>query len=357
MAGVTKAALSAALSLILGPGMADQFRRDVIGLSLVGMEPGRGENCVVNLKGEGRNTAGEHSEGEDAEDADFSTHGRFRSSLNWGEYRAFAKVTGLAEAVAANGGNLGGDIISEELTDAIDELAVKLGTHFYSGNAGASPPQLAGAARAIDSSDDNFAGIDTGDNTWWASSEQTITGTPTIDGIRSKLLQPVMDATGRNPEYVTLAGAAWTTMQSLFDSYGEVTDIITTTGSGQVNVKSSFGRQAYMLDGVPFIQDRHATANTLYAWQSQFVKVRQLRRPIDVGASSAEVRAAIKDLTGVDISVDEVQARIRAMNGSGGLVPMIEMLAKTGDSRKFMVTVKAQIAWKRRNAFSKVLLA
>ena len=73
--------------------------------------------------------------------------------------------------------------------------------------------------------------------------------------------------------------------------------------------------------------------------------------------SDAEVRAAIKDLTGVDISVDEVQARIRAMNGSGGLVPMIDMLAKTGDSRKFMVTVKAQIAWKRRNAFAKVLLA
>lgn len=357
MAGITKAALSAGLNLLLGPGMTDQFRRDTVALTLIGAEPGAGENCVVNVKGDGRNTAGAHSEGEDVEDADFSTHGRFKSTVNWGEYWALAKLSGLSEAVAANGGYVGGDVMQEELTDAIDELAVKLGAHVYSGNSGATPPQLAGAARFIDSSDDNFGGIDTGDNTWWSASEQTITGTPTLEGIRTKLFRPVKDATGRLPEFVTLDGTSWDAMQSLFDANGEVVHTITTTAAGTVDIQASFGQTAYKLDGVPFVEDRHATASTLYAWQSRFVKIRQLRKPVDSGATPAEIQTVMKALTGVDISVDEVMARIRAVNQARGLMPMIEALAKTGDSRKFMVTVKAQLAWKRRNAFAKVLLA
>jgi hypothetical protein len=190
MAGVTKAGLGAALNLLLGPGMTDQFRRDTVALALLGSEPGRGQNCVVSVKGEGRNTAAAHSEGEDVEDADFSTHARLSSTINWAEYWSFAKLTGLSEAVAANDSYVGGNLVQEEITDAIDELAVKLGAHVYSGNSGATPPQLAGAARFVDSSDDNFGGIDTGENTWWSSSEQTITGTPTMEGIRTKLFRP-----------------------------------------------------------------------------------------------------------------------------------------------------------------------
>lgn len=355
MAALTKAALSAALQLIMGPGIIDQFRRDIIALSLIGVEDGRGENCVVPIKGSGRTTAGAHSEGEDVEDADYSTHTRLRSSLNWAEYWAHAKVTGLAAAVAAGGVSVGGDPMAEEITDAIDELAVKLGAHVYSGNQGASPTELAGAARAIDGSDDDFAGVDTGVYTWWKSGEDTTAASSlTMEDIRTKLFRPVKDATGKLPEFVTLDGTAFDAMQQLFDEHAEVVTTVTTRGAGTVDVMASFGQTAYRLDGVPFIEDRHCTSSTLYAWNSQFVKFRQIRKPITDGTTPADIAAAMKALTGVDISVDEVMVLIRQRNQVRGIMPDIELLAKTGDSRKAMITVKGQLAWKRRNAFAKL---
>ena len=355
---VTKAALSAALSLIAGPGITDQFRRDLVTLTLFGFEPGRGENCTWEVKGSGRNTAAAHAEGDDAESGDYSTHTRKRATLNWAEYWAHAKLSGLSEAVAANGGYAGGNLLMEEITDAIDELAVVLGQHAYSGNHAASPPQLAGAALAIDASDDNFAGIDTGDNTWWAAGEQTGTlATYTLADIRTKLFRPIKDATGRLPEFVTTTGAIMDTLMTRFDESALTEISRIRTAGGEFDIQATFGQRAVALDGVPFIEDRHCTAGTMYGWHSQFVKVRQLRKAVDQGATTAEVQAALKMLTGVDIPLPAVAEQLRAMNGQRGLVPNIEILGKTGDSRKVMITVKAQLAWKRRNAFAKLTLS
>jgi len=356
MAGVTKAALSAALALLITDGVTDQFRRDVMLLPLLGVVPGQGENCTWTVKGSGRNTAAAHAEGDDAESGDYSTHTRLRGTLSWAEYWAHAKVSGLSMAVAANGGYANGGLLMEEITDAIDELAVKLGEHCYSGNHGATPPELAGAARAIDSSDDNFAGIDTGDNTWWAAGENTVASLAnvTINDIRTKVFRPVKDATGRLPEFVTTTGTVFDVLASKIDEKSTV-NIVRTVGAGQdIDIAAQFGQRAIAIDGVPIIEDRHCTALTMYAWHSRFVKISQLRSPVDQGVTTAEIQAAIKMLTGVDVPLNQIEARIRALNNSPGLVPNVEALAKTGDSRKIMITVKAQMKWFRRNAFAKL---
>lgn len=358
MAGATAAAINAALSLILLSAPEMQFRTDVIGLALIGVEPGQGANCVVPVKIDGRNTAGAHAEGDDIESGDFSTHVRKQATTSWAEYRALASVTGLAEAVAASGGYAGGgDLVVEEIRDAVEELAVKLGTHFYSGNHLATPPELAGAALAVDGSDDNFAGVDTGDYPSWKAGEATVASASlTIAWIRENLFRPVKNATGRNPEFVLTTGALMDQLKALIGANAEVVTVLTTTGGGKVEIAQDFGATAIRVDGVPFIEDRHCTSGTMYAFGQGAVRFRQLRKPLDADATPAEIQQAILQLTNMDIPVSQVEAMIKAMNGAAAIVPTIEVLGKTGDSRKFLVGVKGQLAWKRRNATAKAVI-
>lgn len=357
MAGATAAAINAALSLILFGSPEMQFRTDVIGLALIGVEPGQGANCVVPVKIDGRNTAAPHAEGDDAESGDYSTHTRKQATTEWAEYWSFALVTGKAEAIAASGGYAGGNLIAEEVRDALNELSVKLGAHFYAGNHLATPPELAGAALAVDGSDDNFAGIDTGDYTSWKAGEATVASASlTVAWIRENLFRPVKNSTGRNPEYVTTTGALMDQLKALIGANAEVVTTITTSGGGKVEIAQDFGATAIRIDGVPFVEDRHCTAGTMYAWGRDAVKFRQLRKPLDADATPAEIQQAILQLTNQDIPLSMVETMIRAMNGATTIVPTIEALAKTGDSRKFMIGVKGQLAWKRRNSLAKAVI-
>lgn len=354
---VTKSAINAALSIIAGPGMANQLRRDIVTLSLLGVKPGIGANCTWNVKAAARTTAAPHAEGADF--SSFSTDTRLQATLNWAEYAETAKLSGLSEAVAIAGGYAGGNLLMEELKDAVDSLAVKLGQHTYAGNHAASPTELAGAALAIDESDDNFAGIDTGDNTWWAAGEDTggLT-TFALSDLRTKLHRPVKDATGRNPGFVTTTGAIMDALQTRFDEAALTRHVQKISVNGVViDTLATFGQEAVMLDGVPYLEDRHCTANTLYAWTPEYVEVRQLTRPVDPKTNVTEIAEAMKALTGVEIPMDQLAARIRSMNASNALMPRIDALARTGDARKFAVTVKAQLAWLRRNAFAKLTLS
>lgn len=356
MAGATAAAINAALSLIIASAPRMQFRTDVIGLSLVGVEYGQGANCVVPVKISGRTTAGAHPEGDEVESGDYSTHTRKQAVLPWGEYRATALVTGLAEAITASGGYASGNLVMEEISDALDELAVALGADFYAGDHAATPPELAGAALAVDSSDDNFAGIDTGVYPTWSAGEATVASASlTVAWIRENLFRPIKDATGRPPVFVLTTGALMDRLKALLGENAETVTTVMVNGM-KVEVEQNFGATAIRVDGVPFIEDRHCTSGTMYAFGQDAVKFWQLRKPLDADATPAEIQQAILELTKVDVPVSEVEAQIRALNSAARIVPTIEALAKTGDSRKFLISVKGQLAWKRRNATAKATI-
>ena len=357
MAGATLSAISAAISLILMNAPTAQYRTDVIGLALLPVRMGQGANCVAPIKISGRTTAGAHAEGDDVDSGDFSTNVRKQSTLNWGEYWALASVTGKSAAVAASGGYAGGgNLIMEELNDALEELGSKLGADFYAGDHTATPPELAGCALAIDGSDDDFGGVDTGVYTSWKAGEATVaTASLTLDWIRSNLFRPVKNATGANPEYVLVDGATMDVLKSKFAGNVEAVTTIIVAGM-KVDVIQDLGATGIRLDGVPFIEDRHCTANTMYAFGRGAAHVEQLREPIDANASAAEIQEALLQLTGQSIQLSEVERMIMAANQSPRLVVTVEALAKTGDSRKFMLTLKLQVAWKRRNATAKATL-
>jgi len=361
MATVSLAAISAALTLIFQDQTVAQFRQDVVLPNLLGVKRGRNDMCTWPAKFEGRTAGGAYGEGADMADGDFDSHDRTKASLNWASYRKGAKVSGLAQSIAAASGGTGAgdltDVLLEEVVDAVNDLAIDVSIHSYSGNPGASPVQLAGAALAIDSdTGSSFAGVDPATYSEWVSGENTLPTAQLSESNLSKYLhRPVRDATGSDPDFVTCSGALFDKVRDLGRERGDPPVVMVRTAGGMVDVRKHLGMRAVTVDGVPYIEDRHATANTFYAFSGRFVEYRQIPAR-GSSATPEEVRQAMFNLTGVDVPVHDIERGLRAMFGGQQIVPYVEVLGKTGDAFKVMVKVYLQLAWKRRNAFAKLTL-
>ena len=359
MATVNLSAISVAMSIILMDGITDQFRRDAVLLNLLDVKTEGGQALYWNPKFDGRSAGGAYAEGADMADADYDSHTKVQATLSWAQYRKGAKVSGLAEAVSQSGGYAGSSagVFDEELTDAVDDLALDIATHLYSGDPTASPVEVAGAAIAIDSSTaSTFANVNPATYGDWVGGENSIaTADLSLQNIRTQLLRPVKDATGRNPDFVTVASGIYDAVKALLDDKAETVQEIR-VGDGMINIKQAFGGNGFYIDQVPFIEDRHCTASTMYAWSRRFVQICQLPAAIPA-ASTEEVQQAVKMLTGVDVPLNDIEERVRALRAApASLRPTIEMIPKTGDAYKAMVKVYLQIKWRRRNAHAKLVL-
>jgi len=360
MATVSLSAFSAALSLIFMSRTTEQFRTDVVLPNLLAVKQGRNATCVWNAKFSGRSAGGAYSEGADMADADYDAHTRAKASLNWAQYRKGAKVSGLAQAVAAasNGSGAGdlNDILLEEVIDATHDLTVEVSSDLYGGDPSASPTELAGAAIAIDGTAGTFAGLASATYSDWLASEQTLaTSQLSQEKLRTLLHRPVKDATGRDPDFVTCPGALFDKVRGLADENKDTT-VMVRGANGMVDIYAAMGVRAVTIDGVPYIEDRHCTANTFYAWSARDVEIRQIPAA-NSRVSPNEVRQAFLALTGTEVPLSDIEAGLRQLHGEGGrLVPYVQLLASTGDAMKVMVKVYLQLAWKRRNSFAKLTL-
>lgn len=356
MATLARADISAAMSLILQDPLVDQFRRDVPLVHLLTVKNnGRNATLTWNPKFSGRTAGGAYSEGADMNDGDYDSHDRAQASLNWAQYRAGAKVSGLAMSVASEGyagDGMSGDLFDEELVDAIDKVASDVGADLYAGDPGASPVELAGAAIAIDGSAGTFAGLASATYGDWLGGEASIpAGDLSFQTLRDNLLRPVKNATGRNPDFVTCPGDKFDDIKDLFQEGADVVQEVRVNGA-IINIMKAAGAEAVMIDGVPFIEDRFCTASTLYSWTARDVELVQLPAK-GPRRNPQRVAEAIKALTGVDVTVTEVEQRMRR---SGVVVPTIEFLAQTGDAYKAMVKVYLQLKWRTRNGHAKLTL-
>lgn len=359
MATLVRADIAAAMSLILQDRMVDQFRRDQVILHLLEVK-NNGKNSLLtwNAKFPGRTAGGAYAEGADMADGDYDSHTRAQAALAWAEYRSGAKVSGLAMSVTGDGyvsdaQAMGGDLFDEELVDAVDEVAMLLATDVYAGDPTASPMELAGFAAAVDDAAGTFAGLASSTYSDWLGNEDTLaTASLSFENLRAKLIRPVRDATGRDPDFITCSGALFDLVKGLFDEQADIIKEVRRFDGQMVDIKAMAGARALDLDGVPVIEDRHATANTFCAWSARDVEIVQLPAKTP-GRSPERIAAAIKMLTGLDVKVEDVVAR---MKRSGVLTPTIEFLAQSGDAYKAMVKVYAQIKWKRRNAHAKLTL-
>jgi hypothetical protein len=351
MAGADLAAISAALNLKYADAMTDQFRRDVVLANFIDVEPDANQNCVWDVKFSARTTAGPRAEGYDVLSGDFETHLRKQASLAWAHYEAYGLITGTAQRIAAANGRAGQtDKIGEELNDAVDEVTVKVGEDTYGGNVTASPVEIEGLARAVDSGT-TYAGLAPGTYTEWVSGEDTLAAASlSLANIRTKLLRPFRTATGKNPSLVVTTGAVMDSIAALFDTTVEPKYVV---GPGGPIDLAKLGFRAYMVEGVPFVEDRHCTAATLYAldlMQLKFMQVPAVWSSMDPG----QLQNMIREMNGQTVEITDIQAaQARARRR---ISFQINALAKTGDSTKFQIVSDFQLKLKRRNAASKLTL-
>lgn len=358
MATLGISGIAAALNVVLADVNADQFRRDSVLLNLLAIGPAAGPALYVPIKVAARTAGGAYDGGADMGAGDFDSHVRLNYSIPWAGYRAGVLVSDEAMDIAASTPNaFGGSILADEIRDAISIVSTKFAAHLYSGNSAAVTPELAGAVTAVDSADDNLFGIDTGVYPSWKSGEDTIAlASLTLASISAKLIRPVIDAKGRKPDFITCPGNAFDVIKGLVNSMADTVTEIRVGARGFVDIYAAVGASAVTVDGVPVIEDRHCTANTMYAWTADDVAIRYV--PVaPENVTPAQLAAAVSDITGAYLSENDIQARLRAIASNGRLTPVLAPLAKDGSSNKLMVRVpQAQVQWKTRNGFAKLHL-
>lgn len=363
MATLVLADIVAAFNLLYMDELADAIRRDSVLLSLLSVQQDRNSTCTWSVKTSARNTA-KVSTGADVSGSDFSNHERSQASLAWARYEGFAAVDGLAQALsAANapgriGVTIDPDVLREEVMDAIDEVAMLLSTHAYTGNPASN--QISGADTMA--AGNTYAGIDktalTTPAEWAAAVNTEAASALDFDVLRTKLIRPFKDATGRLPEFITCDGATFDRVGALFGSDRRYIDTVTTASAGTVDLKLAGGFNALEFDGVPIIEDRHATADTLYAWDSRSSSFRQVPTMQSAMVPGDRMQGAVKALTGSGFPADAADRIVaqRVASATGRLQPSIHPLAKLGDSERMMVKVYVQLRHKSRKAHAQLSL-
>lgn len=357
MATLNLADFSAVMNLIYGDRAVKQFRTDLVLANLLAVDNDKNSTCTWPAKFFARSSAGPRNEGHDAVDGDFTHNDRLQATLAWAQYFGYAKVSGLSQALAAANGGPGIDVdaLEEEVDDALDELSQVVGADLYAGNVGASPIEFEGLARAVDSTG-TYAGISQGAQADWASGENSIAlASISVDNIRTQLHRPFKDATGKWPEFDVCPGNVWDAVAALFNDQTRqniAVDEVMTSARGLVNLKAAGGFRAIMVDGVPLIEDKDCTANTMYSLHSRWLSIRQVPA---AGSSMhpSTMQRILKNLTGIDMPEDDVAEMMRST--AGFLQPSIEALDKTGDNMKVMAKVYAQLRLTRRQAASKLI--
>lgn len=354
MAALTLATLAVVLNVRHDSRIVEQYRRDSVLANLLEVEPSGDPTCQWDVEFSGRNTAGPRTEGEDVEDADFSTDIKKNASLDWPQYEAYAKVSGLSQRIGAFNGRIGlKDPLDKEMRAAAKELSAKIGQHTYSGSAAASPAEIEGLARAVDATG-TYAGLAQGTYSEWASGENTLaTASLSFANLRNLLIGPYQDATGHDPRFIVTTPAVIRKIAELYDSVGQImwsTKI--GMNRGEIDI-GKYGFKALMFENVPFIPDRHCTTNTMYALDDDNVKWKQVP-PTWSSLDPGILRAQIQEVTGQvmdERALIAMQERARTR-----LSAQVNAMAKTGDSSRLQLVLNAQLMVERRNKASKLTL-
>lgn len=365
MAATALADVSAALSLMLRPKITNQINNVAVLPYLLPIVKGEGKSLNWTVKFSGATDAVASAEGAARSSSDADDEIPVSATLNWATYDKTSSVTDLAQAAAGSNFNpesiqaIGRDLLLGLVTDQTARIAKGIARDMYEGDPAGSPIELAGAALAIDSSG-TFAGINPATYTEWASVENTAALAALSFALIQDFLTDVYDNCGFYPEFVTVPSNVFNAIKGLYTDYEAHTirEINLSSGGGARGdepraVKLSAGMRAVEVDQVPFVLDRHCTANTMYAFHSDFVRIHQLdpmQSILDGGAEA--INDLFSRLAGRVIQLP--RADIEGMMAkNNGLRPHIKLLGDRGLSKEAVTAVFAQVEWRRRNAFGK----
>ncbi|HYD02637.1 MAG TPA: phage major capsid protein [Phycisphaerales bacterium] len=363
MGATDLAAISAALSLVFPDRITNQINRKVVLPMLLPVVVGAGKVVAGTAKFTGATNAAASAEGVARSATDADQEVKVNWSEDWAQYDKVASVTDLAAAAVASNlnpgsvGARGADLLAGEVGDMGVRVMMGVASDMYGGDPGATPTELAGAALAIDSSG-TFQGINPATYTEWASTEASVAlADISLEQIREDLLTPIYDACSEKPDLLTCPSNVFDKIRGLF-SDREVTLRAITTARGTIKLQA--GIDAIELDGIPVVRDPQCTANTLYAWNTNYVQVEQLLPPELAALFGADrPREALVDFLRMinddpklvipDAVLDGLMARPNT------LMPCVKVLGPRGLSTEAMVYIHAQLAWAKRSAFGKVL--
>ena len=130
--------------------------------------------------------------------------------------------------------------------------------------------------------------------------------------------------------------------------------IMNTPFMGQVNI-ASLGFDGVVIDSVPFLEDRHATASTMYAVDLNELEYQQVP-PDWLALDPGHIRGVLQDLTGKSVPEEEIRKMIMGIKSGRRMVAQINALAKIGDSTRVQLVLDAQLVLRRRHSAAKLTL-
>lgn len=356
---VTIATIAAALNVLHASTYQRAFRTDSAVLNLIPfVEAPAGKNLVWSVKFDARTAGGAVADGADMESADFDTHDIRDANLPWAIYRSGVKINDGAHDISAQQNN-GFDLtlFQDEADDALGKIRNDMSAHAFSGNPGASPAQLGGLARVVDDGEDNYAGIlnGSGQAEDWAGHVGSLNeGSYTLSELHREVIRPIINATGKRPDFILADTDEFDYIADLVDSNSETMQQMIASGPYGF-IQSQVGTRIVIAKGVPVIEDRHCTTKNLYGITRASIRFRYIRvaRP---AVTPAEVAVAVKMLTGHLPPEAEVVERMHVTESAFG--PVLVPLDKTGLSSKLMLrTPLVQLEARRRDAHSRAVVS
>lgn len=349
----TSGITSVVLSILQAEPIASQMNREVVALNLLDMAP-CGDPLSWPVKLRARTAAAAVAETATAPTP--TSHARLTATLNVGEYSDTAGVTGRAEAAAAMAlnpmGIAGGrDLMADELKDAVLNVAEAIGNDFYAGNG--TTNNMAGLAIQIDSSDDNFAGIDTGVYTEWTSVENTGALASISFAMLRNTITGIRTLSGKRPNIALTTPTILDAIRALFSTFPGYVGAIPING---VERKLVSGARAIYCEDVWFVDDPRCTSGVIYFLNTDYIKLRFMPQFTSQTYAPEQIAAEIKRLTGETVRAEEAAMLVgRALNG--GIMPFIKRLGATGNQESNQVIVYPQIQMIRRNTHGKLVLS
>lgn len=362
---------AAALSLLFRNQLTTQINSVAVLPYLLPKMPGEGKAVFETAEFSGASDAVASAEGVARDSSDADDEAEVPINLNWAQYDKTVSVTGLAQAASGSNfnpesiGSRGQDLLLGRAMRQTRRVALGIARDSYAGDETTTPIELAGAARAIDSSG-IFESIDPSTFPEWAAAENTdsLTGV-SLSIIRKKLFTPIYDASGELPEFCTCPSNVFDILRDLFNDnqFRNVERIEVIRGGGPRGldprtIKLSAGMDAFLIDNIPFVRDRQATANTIYGWNTNYVEFQQLDPLASMlqrfGGSALEMMRQITDNPHMTLPREMLEGMEARTNG---LSPHFRVLGDRGDSTELMVIVYAQLVWRRRNTFGKLILS
>lgn len=339
MANVLATNVTSNLASFFEDAITNQLNRSVPLASIIPVTPGQGKN-IQWLVRTGTQTGAAIADGADV--SVYNSDTKTPAVLQYAIYHDAFAISGLAAAVARASGNPAelAELFMEEFGESVTRLAAILGSHMYTGDAGASPGQLAGLVQSTNGAlkaTGTYATIDKSVITQFQGNELLNGGI--LRPISFKLLNDAdkacYDASGFLPDlYVASSGQA-ENLQMLFQTERRYVQDVTVGGR---QIKLDGGANVIEWKGRTFLLDRLCPTDKVLGLNMQFVSWKQLPA-VEVGRA---VSMGDQPIGGTA----EYQMGARKMPLTCKVIP----LAITGDLFKFALYIYTNIQVKRPNA-------